>query len=250
MYSSTEKVARSLRAAGKARKTFGRYVDQLDYGFTDYVINVVYDRYALGGRSYSIRFYLERDDASEIGIEIATKKEENFVGEIYTFGGMTASTDDEPGCANCSAQQAAGVLSRAQVPITIPLLSLADNEDFATFNDVKRDTIEPYLKKHLHWKIVGHGGVEYDEADFPQTQIHIYAGLSQSVPATDLQFSAPTADGDASFSTPLFGIDQGYKPLFDAVKQKRIRSGVPEDSPEMGISALAITSDGEGPREW
>ncbi|CEF87237.1 hypothetical protein FGSG_04869 [Fusarium graminearum PH-1] len=87
-----------------------------DNSWKDYIINVRYDRYALGGQSYTINFYLggPTDEA------VTHFEPQNFVGSVYTFGGGSRKTLDS--CANCKTQADAGVLSCAQVPLTIQLL--------------------------------------------------------------------------------------------------------------------------------
>ncbi|KAH7154288.1 hypothetical protein DER46DRAFT_628176 [Fusarium sp. MPI-SDFR-AT-0072] len=87
-----------------------------DGSWKDYIINVKYDRYALDGQSYTIKFFLGGpEDQDETHYE-----PQNFVGSVYTFGGGSRKTRDS--CSNCKTQAEAGVLSCAQVPLTIQLL--------------------------------------------------------------------------------------------------------------------------------
>ncbi|KAI7771976.1 hypothetical protein LZL87_011669 [Fusarium oxysporum] len=124
----------------------------------DYIINVKYDRYALGGQSYTIKFYL---------------------GGVHTFGGGSRKTRDS--CVNTKTQAEAGVLSCAQVPLTIQLLhhtiDFVRGHSITTFEDVEEN-----LRLHLRWKIIGFGGFEVDENDldpFSKTQITVMRGVGQ-----------------------------------------------------------------------
>lgn len=177
-----------------------------DGSWKDYIINVRYDRYALDGQSYTIKFFLGGpEDQDETHYE-----PQNFVGSVYTFGGGSRKTRES--CSNCKTQAEAGVLSRAQVPLTIQLLhhtiDCVRDHPIDTFDDV-----EEYLKLHLRWKVYGYGGFEVDEEDlgpFSKTQITVLRGIGQphhvaapaqvstsalrtfSVAAADISISAPS----------------------------------------------------------
>ena len=89
--------------------------------FHDYTINVVYDRYALGGLAYSILFFI-----GEPPENLSTyRQSDNFLGAVYTFSNPINNADGSVACENCAQQSSAKVLSKAQIPITLPLLSKA-----------------------------------------------------------------------------------------------------------------------------
>lgn len=73
----------------------------------DYIIDVKYDRYALGGQSYTIKFYLG-DHSDENNTHFEPR---NFAGSVYTVGGGSRKTRDS--CVNCKTQAEAEVLSYA-----------------------------------------------------------------------------------------------------------------------------------------
>lgn len=254
-YKNTSTAAQSLRDADKSKAIFGNKVGAIDYGFVDYVINVVYDRYALDGRSYSIRFYLQPDVQIQ-SFSAATSNEDNFIGEVYNFAGMPMPSADNAGCDNCKSQQQTGDLSTAQVALTIPLLALADNEDFREFNTVMRKDIKPYLQEHLHYKYVGHGGVEYSEELFPKTRMYVVASTATSVPATRLKrlwdsLPGAAASEDAIYSTPRFGTENDFHKLVDVVGAQRRRKGIDMPEPMEGISMLSINQEeDESLWEW
>ncbi|KAF4981580.1 hypothetical protein FZEAL_2646 [Fusarium zealandicum] len=147
-----------------------------DKAWYDYIINVVYDRYALDGRSYTIKFYLGNPkDQEETHFD-----PRNLVGSVYTFGGGVRRTQES--CANCKTQADNHVLSCAQVPLTTQLVHLA--VDRARTHSVNSFTdIETYLKDHLCWRFVGFGGVEIEDTEalelFPETKITVLRGAGE-----------------------------------------------------------------------
>jgi hypothetical protein len=62
--------------------------------------------------------------------------------------------EGETQCSNCTNQKDAGVLSKAQVPITIPLLRLALDDGVDQINHLGSREVTPYLIQKLHWRTV------------------------------------------------------------------------------------------------
>lgn len=174
--------------------------------FDDYVINVIYDRYALDGHAYAILFFL--GDAPE---ELSSYREDkNFVGLVYTF---SAPIVDGEGCANCAQQQADKILSKAQVPLTLPLLAKLSQQTpvgsaptpgmpSIEVGNYDQKTVELILKKSLNWKFVQLGGKEIPAKDFPNTEIAVLRGEG----STPDHAGFTHGDGDR----PLFS---GYQKL-------------------------------------
>ncbi|KAK1143577.1 hypothetical protein N8T08_006187 [Aspergillus melleus] len=75
----------------------------------DYVITLIYDRYALRGAPYTINVFLGEISAGSY----SGPGSEGFVGSIYNFSGSLEN------CPNCKKQAEEGVKSIAQVPATI-----------------------------------------------------------------------------------------------------------------------------------
>ncbi|KAF5709534.1 tyrosinase precursor [Fusarium mundagurra] len=128
----------------------------------DYIINVVYDRYALEGKD-STNF-----------------EKHNYVGHVYSFGGRQSTS--EGCCRNCKRQAAAQVLSCAQVPLTIHLLyHIKDNIPDHSIDD--HDEIEEYLRLHLRWRVVKYGGEVISEEgfkkNFSKLQISVLRGIGR-----------------------------------------------------------------------
>lgn len=195
-----------------------------DGSWPDYIINVVYDRYALNGRSYSIQFYLGGDPNNR---DSTFEYPENFVGKIYSFGGVAptpADATDGGGCANCTAQNNAKVLSKAQVPLTHQLIRQALDEDYHHVNNIVGDDIENYLAAHLHWKFVAIGDIEKEAADFPDTKISVWSGTG----------TPRTIDQNTVALPPKY---DDYSPIHAATDGKT--GGLTRDDPVLGEAARA-----------
>ena len=150
-------------------------------GFNDYIINVVYDRYALGGRAYSIDFFIGSPPERHSG----RRQHENFVGTVYTFSSPIETAAGGVACNNCKTQQEEGILSKAQVSLTVPLLVKAQRHAQAEFSaanlgyglDLEGDGVEGYLEGHLRWEFVELGGRLRDASEFPKTKVAVYKGV-------------------------------------------------------------------------
>nr|RBQ94040.1 hypothetical protein FVER53263_03534 [Fusarium verticillioides] len=143
-------------------------------GWKDYIVNVVYDRYALDGLSYTIQFFLGGPPGKGTSFE-----KRSYIGHVYSFGGRQSSSGGS--CNNCKKQAAAQVLSCAQVPLTIHLLHHIRDKipDHSIENP---DEIEDYLRLHLQWRVVKYGGeVISEEAwkDFSRLQISVLRGVGR-----------------------------------------------------------------------
>jgi tyrosinase len=77
----------------------------------EYVMNVIYKKFALGGSPFTIHIY--------IGSGHHTK-----VGTVYNFSTPAHATGGPDGCKNCRNQEDAAVLATSQVPITNALLRM------------------------------------------------------------------------------------------------------------------------------
>jgi hypothetical protein len=75
------------------------------------------------------------------------------LGSIYNFSSQLELSADG-GCENCKSQKEGGVLSKAQLPITLPLFDLAAAPSYPNFSNMKPDHVEVLLQDQLHWRII------------------------------------------------------------------------------------------------
>ncbi|KAB2571190.1 Tyrosinase [Lasiodiplodia theobromae] len=121
----------------------------------DPVINIDYDRYALGGLQYTLFFFI-----GPVRRNVPYAQQESLAGSMYTFSSplqrssrregdddSTKSKYSNPatGCSNCNEQADAGVRSRAQVPLTRSI----PREKRTTHAEA-----EKFLKEELSWVAV------------------------------------------------------------------------------------------------
>ncbi|OCL09390.1 Di-copper centre-containing protein [Glonium stellatum] len=193
----------------------------LDGGkFNDYVINVIYDRYALKGRAYAILFFLG-DPPQALS---TYRQSDNFIGQVYTFSAPT-EVGGAIACGNCAKQKSSKVLSKAHIPITLHLLAKARPQSQLGggaaqaplgipglgLGALDPEPVEEILQQQLKWVFVEIGGRRHDPADFPDTEIAVLHGQGQHAATLD--------------HLPTYA---GYKKLERATRDKMTGSGHPQ----------------------
>lgn len=207
----------------------GLMLDDSDGSFRDFIINVEYDRYALNGHSYSIKFYL--GGPKEKNETIFSR--ENMIGQVYSFSGGGRDPEANAGCVNCEKQAEAKVMSRAQVPITLQLMHhvLDDQEDHPIEDFLQ---VEKYLELHLRWKYIQLGGLERPASDFPNTKISVWKGAGKP-----MVVPPPSERNGFTSAEPVRLPTQyhGYEPVHNATEDKA--GGLASSDPVLGVSAFA-----------
>jgi len=126
----------------------------------DYIVNVLYERFALGGAPFTIHILIGKDVK---------------VGSTYNFSTPIHTTGGPDGCGNCRRQEAIAAKSTGQVPITTALLrNIQDGEN--PLKSLKLHHVEPYLKANLHWKVTRAGGIEVPLESIPSLKVSLAAG--------------------------------------------------------------------------
>ncbi|KAL3427941.1 tyrosinase [Phlyctema vagabunda] len=143
----------------------------------DYVVNVLYDRFALGGYPYLIRIFL--GDVPE-GPPFYFVDTPTQVGLVYNFSGPTESRGQGPeGCANCTRQQQDHELSTGQVILTDYLIERIHKhvqERGLTLQTLSREEVVQYLKNNLHWRISDANDVLVAKENVPSLKISVAMG--------------------------------------------------------------------------
>lgn len=154
----------------------------------DYLINVTYDRYALGGCTYTIQFWLGSPNDSAATIR------KGIIGCVHNFGGMAPGS-----CDNCTTQKGQKVFSKAQIPITIALLLRALDRSCTELTTLGQGGVDSFLQKSLQWRFVKLCGTVVPASKFPDTKISVWKGTGGS-----------ETIGSSSDKRACYG---GYKPL-------------------------------------
>ena len=167
LYPSTSKLVSQTSFYSSAHETFD-----------DYLINIVYDRYALNGKAYSILFYIGEPTT---GFS-AAKTDPNFVGAVYTFSAPFVSADGRITCDNCGKQDAAKALSEGQIPLVVPLINIVNNSEARSISLpvggglLEAAEIERVFEVGLQWYFVEQGGRVAHQSEFPRTEIAVLKG--------------------------------------------------------------------------
>ncbi|KAL2827352.1 hypothetical protein BDW59DRAFT_171376 [Aspergillus cavernicola] len=161
--------------------------------FPDYVINVEYDRFALGGEPYTVNFYLDTYNNQ------SKSSERCALGSFYNFTAPVV-----PDCKNCKAQKDRGVKSKAQVPITLPLQGLVRSPNYTDANSMERFHVEILLEQQLQFSVTKRSGEEIPPKKVPGLLVTVQAGEARYPRDDSLDVFKP----------------QTYKPLWKATQYK------------------------------
>ncbi|KAK0704488.1 hypothetical protein B0H67DRAFT_557288 [Lasiosphaeris hirsuta] len=161
-------------------------------GFNDYIVNVVYNRFALGGHPYSIHIFVGKvPDRLPYTFD---DPEGSLVGQVYTFSSPAdqQGTDAEVGCANCRAQEAAEVESSGTVVLTNALITRWKNQlvhtprqrlsDGDEGEEVPRvlasmepQDVVPFLRTNFRWRVTSLEGLVPPE-QLPSLRVSVAVG--------------------------------------------------------------------------
>ncbi|KAF5530185.1 di-copper centre-containing protein [Fusarium napiforme] len=130
---------------------------------TDPLINIVYNRYCLNGKSYTLLFFL-----GEVDHTAPYNQQKNLVGSIFTFS--TALEEDTITCKNCYEQKRANVLSRAQVPLTraVPIEQREESEAAMS-----------YFQENLKWTAINEAGKVVAREKLTDLEITLFIGVNK-----------------------------------------------------------------------
>ncbi|KAK3320228.1 hypothetical protein B0T19DRAFT_479192 [Cercophora scortea] len=175
---------------GDKGKLFTGDLKVTDHTYDDYLIDVLYDRYALGGDPYTILFFLGAAPDGEATTQAAgsvntllAQPTWRHVGSVYNFSMPLDPTGEGDvtvqHCANCAKQHNDGVLSTAQIPLTIPLYNAAIDDEVKGISNLSPDEVEPYLASQLSWVAVSMSGTIIPWSRLDKTKIFVVKGKAR-----------------------------------------------------------------------
>lgn len=158
-------------------------------GFPDYAANVVYNRFALSGRPYTISIFIGRVPTTVP--YTFSDPEGSLVGQVYTFSSPAdrLGTSSEVGCTNCRSQEASKILSSGTVVLTNALITRWKNalvhtprERFSDDPEIPRvlasmepEDVIPFLKTELRWRVTSPEGLVPVE-ELPSLRVSVAVG--------------------------------------------------------------------------
>ncbi|MCJ1314037.1 hypothetical protein MMC25_007717 [Agyrium rufum] len=129
---------------------------------SDYLVNIKYDRLALGGNPFYIRLFL--GPKNEAG---------SFAERPYLLGSVYSFSSAAEMCLNCMDQQEQRVYSRAQIPISLQLTQLAKSATDPGMATLEPKAVEAFLKDNLWWDVKPLRGVDISAQDTSAALLHV-----------------------------------------------------------------------------
>ncbi|RGP69879.1 di-copper centre-containing [Fusarium longipes] len=181
---SPELIQRRLTETyGHLRKTIHGVSEQNIKGIeNDYVINIIYNRFALNGSSYIIHFFIGKEE--DIPKDPANYKLSfDHVGSLHTFSSNYWTRGNKNGinCENCQKQQDKHQLSKGQIPVTLQLLqrALSHDQRWKDISHLERGHVAKYLTDNLHWRAVAVPNRLLDLKELPDLKVIFKAGKAE-----------------------------------------------------------------------
>ncbi|KAJ4258014.1 hypothetical protein NW762_008151 [Fusarium torreyae] len=170
-YGSSWKAAQAARLSDDPDQTTGIGLMSFeDYGkapmdligVDDYVVDIVYEKFALNGRGYRIDIFIGKvpDQAPYNFQEV-----DSLVGQVVNFSSEVPDAETR-GCANCRKQQAEKVQSTGRVILTNALITRFKNQlehtparenGINVLRGMNPENVIPFLRDNLHWRVTSMG---------------------------------------------------------------------------------------------
>ncbi|KAL9050230.1 MAG: hypothetical protein Q9162_006765 [Coniocarpon cinnabarinum] len=143
----------------------------------DYIVNVLYDRFALDGKPYMVRVFL--GDVPP-GPPWYFSENPNEVGLVYTFSSPRETIGGEGHqCANCERQRQSHTLNTGQIILTDPLVHRIVNhvrQRGQLLQSLEREEVVPYLQTNLHWRVSDINDEPVDKSQLPDLKVSVAVG--------------------------------------------------------------------------
>lgn len=147
----------------------------------DYVANVIFEKYALDGYPFTIRFFIGQ--VPEGGYSEISRAQTQ-VGEIYNF--VDPVEFDKPNCENCARQARAHLKITGQVPLTNALLTRfkqripheTDSGEKMTLQSMEPEHVVPFLREQFHWRVNDNKGHMVDKTRITGMKVSVAAGTA------------------------------------------------------------------------
>ncbi|KAF0317000.1 tyrosinase [Colletotrichum asianum] len=151
-------------------------------GFDDYVVDVVYEKFALGGRMFVVDIFIGKVPSQP---PYDFEETDSLVGQVVNFSSQLPSPE-LAGCGNCRAQEAERVLSSGRVVLTNALITRYKQQSVHTpehpdgirvLGGMDPDHVVEFLKDNLHWRVTSEGEL-VDIAALESLRVSLAVGKS------------------------------------------------------------------------
>ena len=124
----------------------------------DLVVNVLYDRFALGGDPYTVHVILGEPPAYS---QYRGTTRNNVIGSVYTFSSPATllGRSEKEGCLNCKRKLKNGAKSTGQVVLTNALLTCmnGNHPSGVQLHSLRKYELIGALRENLHWRVTRQG---------------------------------------------------------------------------------------------
>ncbi|KAL9607640.1 MAG: hypothetical protein Q9167_007463 [Letrouitia subvulpina] len=157
------------------------HVDPVDIHIDDYVVNVIYEKFALNGTSFTIHIFVGKVPDQ---LPYSFQEPGTQVGEIFNFSTEPGSAGNSPaGCQNCRNQQHDHSKSTGRVVLTNALITRfknrvphePDDDGPRTLAGMEPHHVVPFLKSNFHWRVTSMGTLLDPEA-IPSLKVSVAVG--------------------------------------------------------------------------
>ncbi|RFN51310.1 di-copper centre-containing protein [Fusarium flagelliforme] len=150
-------------------------------GVDDYVVDIVYDKFALNGRGYRIDIFIGKVPPHA---PYNFQEVDSLVGQVVNFSSEVPAADIR-GCDNCRKQQAEKVQSTGRVILTNALITRFKNQlahtpsrenGVAVLAGMDPDNVIPFLRDNLHWRVTSMGKDINIASQLPSLKVSLGVG--------------------------------------------------------------------------
>ncbi|KAK4691376.1 hypothetical protein P7C71_g5612, partial [Lecanoromycetidae sp. Uapishka_2] len=155
--------------------------DPMDLEIDDYVVNVIYEKFALNGTSFTIHIFVGKVPDQ---LPYTFQAPGTQVGEVFNFSTEPGSMGNSPeGCQNCRNQQHDHTKSTGRVILTNALITRFKNQvphvpvgdGPRTLASMKPEDVVPFLKANFHWRVTSMGAL-VDPDRIPSLKVSVAVG--------------------------------------------------------------------------
>ncbi|KAF7537431.1 hypothetical protein G7054_g3742 [Neopestalotiopsis clavispora] len=150
-------------------------------GVDDYVINVIYEKFALKGKQFTIHVFVGHVPEQ---VPYTFQEPGTQVGQVINFSMEAPPSDDADGCGNCAKQAASHSEATGRVVLTNALITRwknqiehvpADPSGPSVLGGMDPENVVKFLKHHLHWRVTSSGQL-VEPTDIPSLKVSLAVG--------------------------------------------------------------------------
>ncbi|KAH6990001.1 common central domain of tyrosinase-domain-containing protein [Ilyonectria destructans] len=149
----------------------------------DYVVNVVYEKFALGGRMFIVHIFIGEVPAEPPYTTQDPNVTNYLVGEVINLSAEIPEDESTPGCGSCRNQEMDRAKATGRVILTNALITrwkneIPHNKAPHVLQSMEREDVVNFLKANLHWRVTSLGQ-PVDLNLIPSLKVSLAVGKAQ-----------------------------------------------------------------------